>query len=245
MHGPYWRKYGEAATFNFVLFATDGIDFAAAVTHQAGDTTIMKDEEAEANTTNGFVDEGNGYSLSLTATEMEAARIVIYVVDQGTKAWLDTALLIETYGHASAQHEFDLDSAGAALSTAAIADAVWDEALADHDTEDTVGNVFNDLVEESSDIYIFTSGALANAPTAGYGAGAITFTYTLTSTVDASPIPDANVWVTTGIDGSGIVASGVTNISGQCTFYLDAGTYYVWRQKAGWNFSNPDTETVS
>jgi hypothetical protein len=170
---------------------------------------------------------------------------VVYVVDQGTKQWLDTALCIETYGHASAQHEFDLDTASAAPTAAQVADAVWDEALSAHNTEDTVGNVLNDLTEESGGTYRFTSGALATAPTAGYGAGAITFTYTLTSSVDASPIPDANVWVTTDQDGNNIVASGVTNVSGQATFYLDAGTYYVWRQKSGWNFTNPDTETVS
>jgi len=29
------------------------------------------------------------------------------------------------------------------------------------------------------------------------------------------------------------------------TFYLDTGTVYVWRQKSGWNFTNPDTETVA
>jgi len=26
---------------------------------------------------------------------------------------------------------------------------------------------------------------------------------------------------------------------------LDPGTYYVWRQKAGYNFADPDTEVVS
>ena len=35
------------------------------------------------------------------------------------------------------------------------------------------------------------------------------------------------------------------NGNGQVTFYLNAGTYYVWRHKAGWNFSNPDTEIIS
>ena len=27
-------------------------------------------------------------------------------------------------------------------------------------------------------------------------------------------------------------------------FYLDPGTYYVWAAKAGYNFTNPDTEIV-
>jgi len=106
----YLRKYGAEATIDFQLFEADGVDFRVDAVHASGDTAIMKDEGAEANTSNGFTDEGNGYSIVLTATEMQAARIVVYVIDQtATKVWLDTALVIETYGHASAQHAMDLD----------------------------------------------------------------------------------------------------------------------------------------
>ena len=106
------RKYGASATINFDLFEVDGIDFRVDAVHASGDSAIMKDEGTEANTTNSFTDEGNGYSLVLTATEMQAARIVIYLVDQtATKVWLDRTVIIETYGNASAQHAFDLDTA--------------------------------------------------------------------------------------------------------------------------------------
>lgn len=106
------RKYGAATTINFELFEVDGVDLRVDAVAATGDTTIMKDEGAEANTTNNFADEGQGYSLALTATEMTAARIVIYVVDQtATKVWLDRTIVIETYGNASAQHAFDLDTA--------------------------------------------------------------------------------------------------------------------------------------
>lgn len=115
MDGVILRKYGEAATINFELFEVDGIDFRVDAVHASGDTVIMKDEGTEANTTNSFTDEGTGYSLVLTATEMQAARIVVYIVDQtATKAWLDKAIRIETYGNASAQHAFDLDTASTA-----------------------------------------------------------------------------------------------------------------------------------
>ena len=77
------------------------------------------------------------------------------------------------------------------------------------------------------------------------GGGAITFVYTLTSSVDASPLADADVWVTSDEAGNILLASGHTNASGQITFYLDAGTVYIWRQKSGWNFANPDMETVN
>ena len=46
-------------------------------------------------------------------------------------------------------------------------------------------------------------------------------------------------------DGANVLASGTTDQNGQVTFYLDAGTVYVFRQKTGWNFTNPDTEVVS
>lgn len=113
------RKYGVSTTLNFPLFAAGTNDFKTDAAHASGDTIISKDEGAEANTTNGFVDEGRSYSLALTATEMEAARIVITLIDQGTKAYDDQCIIIETYGHASAQHPFDLGTA----STAQTGDA--------------------------------------------------------------------------------------------------------------------------
>lgn len=84
-----------------------------------------------------------------------------------------------------------------------------------------------------------------SAPAATLGSGAITYTYTLESSVDASPIADADVWVTTDSAGSNVIAVGRTNAAGQVVFYLDAGTVYVWRQKTGWTFVNPDTEVVA
>ena len=109
MENSVLRKYGVETTINFSLFEVDGVDFRIDAVHASGDTKIMKDEGAEANTTNGFTDEGQGYSLVLTATEMEAARIVIYLVDSVTKVWLDRDYVIETYGHPSAQHAMDFD----------------------------------------------------------------------------------------------------------------------------------------
>ena len=82
---------------------------------------------------------------------------------------------------------------------------------------------------------------------AGTGSGAITFTYTLYTdeALETGPINDATVWVSTDISGATVIASGVTDASGEVVFYLDAGTYYFWRQCAGYNFSNPDLEAVS
>lgn len=80
---------------------------------------------------------------------------------------------------------------------------------------------------------------------AGSGTGAITWTYTLTRSDNDLPIADAEVWITTDVTGQNVIASGRTNQNGMVTFYLDAGTVYVWRQKSGFTFTNPDTEVVS
>ena len=78
-----------------------------------------------------------------------------------------------------------------------------------------------------------------------FGSGSIEWEYTLTSSVGGTPIADADIWVTTDSAGANVVASGKTDAFGKMTFFLDAGTYYVWRQKSGFNFDNPDVETVS
>jgi hypothetical protein len=84
--------------------------------------------------------------------------------------------------------------------------------------------------------------ALINA---GSGAGAISYVYTLTDSADGNPIDGAEVWVTTDAAGVNVIASGTTNSSGIVTFMLDAGTYYFWRKRSGYNFVNPDLETVA
>lgn len=128
------RKYGQAATFLFPLIDRGAMDFEATpVAHEAGDTNIIKDEAVAANTANAFVHEGFGiYSLALTATEMEAARIVVTIIDQtNPKAWEDQALVISTYGNASAQHAFDLDTATQSVAVASIAaDAITAASIA-------------------------------------------------------------------------------------------------------------------
>jgi hypothetical protein len=110
------RKYGAAATVYFPLVDAGAVDFEATpVTFASGDTQISKDGGAFANCTNDPAHEGNGiYSLVLTATEMEAAVVVVTVIDSATKAWEDQAIIIDTYGNASAQHAFDLDTASSA-----------------------------------------------------------------------------------------------------------------------------------
>lgn len=79
------------------------------------------------------------------------------------------------------------------------------------------------------------------------GTGAVTVDYYMYTdeSGETGPIGDCKVWVTTDITGLTIIASGYTDVFGKVTFYLDAGTYYMWRKKSGYVFTNPDTEIVS
>lgn len=79
----------------------------------------------------------------------------------------------------------------------------------------------------------------------GLGAGAIAWVYTLTNSISSVPIAGAEIWITSDSSGNAVIASGLTDSSGQVTFYLDAGTVWVWTQHPDFSFSNPDQETVS
>lgn len=67
----------------------------------------------------------------------------------------------------------------------------------------------------------------------GY-AGAIAKVWTEYQTDGVTPLPGVDVWVTSNPTGVPVLASGITDASGQVTFMLDPGTYYVWRHKPGW-----------
>ena len=103
----YLKRYGEAATINFELYEVDGVDLRTDAVHAAGDTQISIDEGAQANTANGFTDEGDFYSLAFSSSEMTGARMAVRIVDQtATKVWLDDVVYIETYGHPQSAHPF-------------------------------------------------------------------------------------------------------------------------------------------
>lgn len=127
-------EYGQALTVDFELWEPDGTDFEQGAVHAAGDTQIMLDEAAPGNTTNGFADEGVGYSIPLTAAELEAARAVLYIIDQtGPKVWLDKSVHILTYGHPSAHDPRGVIAAGTAQAgdAASITLAAGDTAPVD------------------------------------------------------------------------------------------------------------------
>lgn len=78
------------------------------------------------------------------------------------------------------------------------------------------------------------------------GSGADSVTLTILHEITGLPIADADVWISTDVNGSNVVAGTLqTNSSGEVAFMLDAGeTYYCWRQKDGINFDNPQSFTA-
>jgi hypothetical protein len=67
----------------------------------------------------------------------------------------------------------------------------------------------------------------------------------ITITVGGLPKDGVDVWVSTDAPGSNVIARGSTNSSGVVTFMLDAGTYYAWKQLAGYTFTNPESFVVT
>ena len=106
------RKYGASTIVLFPLITRNVQDFEdTAPSFASSDTQRSRNEGSFSNTSNSPSHEGNGmYSLALTSSEMQAARIMITVIDgSDPKLWEDQAILIDTYGHSSAQHAVDLD----------------------------------------------------------------------------------------------------------------------------------------
>lgn len=75
------------------------------------------------------------------------------------------------------------------------------------------------------------------------GSGASTWPITVNDGVN--PIDGVDVWISTDIAGTNVIARGYTNALGIITFYLDPGTYYAWKSLAGYTFTNPEAFTVT
>lgn len=76
------------------------------------------------------------------------------------------------------------------------------------------------------------------------GPGAVSWPITITD-ADSNLLDGVSVWVSTDIGGTNVIASGYTAATGIVTFMLDAGTYYAWKQLAGYSFTNPESFTVT
>lgn len=178
----FLRKYGVASTIDFPMIKRGVVDFAVSAdwTPAAGDCKISKDEGADANSANlpaAPTSTTGKWKLALTATEMQAARIAITIIDAATKAVEDQFLIIETYGNASAQYTGDIDNLDAAVSTrsshtaadvwavatrtlsAAGVLAIWDQLLSGLVAAGSIGKKLADWVLGSDSKVILSNNA--------------------------------------------------------------------------------------
>jgi len=96
---------------------------------------------------------------------------------------------------------------------------------------------FDDVIAESVLIRIESNPS---------GSGSIEFTITVNNDDTGNPIAGASVWVTTDAAGTNVIAGTLaTDAAGQVTFFLDAGTAYVWVAAEDYTGTNPTQVTVS
>jgi len=219
MANIYLRKYGVDTTIDFELYGIDGASLNTTATFAAGDTTRMLDEAAQGNLGASPTDEGSTYSLAIAAAELQCTRLIIHVVDQTSpKVWLDCVLIVETYGHTSAMHAFDLDSAtvtpadGSVTAAVIAADAIDADSIKADAATEVAAAVWNSAVASYTTNVTFgkyLGGAPAGATLAADIAEILTDTgTTLDSLLDAATpalIADA-VW-------DELVAGHTTNVS--------------------------------
>jgi hypothetical protein len=121
-------------------------------------------------------------------------------------------------------------------------------ASANLDTQLSAIDTVVDAVKVKTDQLEFTASTVnANIATGGVGSGAETINYYVYTNESAKTgaIANVSVWVTSDEAGLVTVAQGETDADGKVTFYLDTGTYYFWRSKTGYTFTNPDLEVIS
>lgn len=136
-----WAKYGVALTLRVPVIKAGSQDFAVGAnwTPAAGDVKVVKNgSSANIGTLPSATAHGNSalWTITLTATEMQAAEVLVLIADAATKAVEDQLLAIHTYGHASAFCTGDLTNLDVAVSsrstvTEGQVNAQCDTALAD------------------------------------------------------------------------------------------------------------------
>jgi hypothetical protein len=98
--------------------------------------------------------------------------------------------------------------------------------------------------KESGNLHIpYADQCVANMKLGVAGVDDTARIYTVTD--GANPLQDVEVWVASDIAGQDILYRDFTNASGEVVFWLPAGTWYYWSRKAGYQFSNPDTEVYT
>ncbi len=117
-------------------------------------------------------------------------------------------------------------------------------------TEVVDGTVLSNLMTKTGDTSDFVRATdslegIGDETSGLSGEGAIICTFTILDD-DSDPLDGVEVWITSDLAGSNTVAGvKATDASGEVVFMLDAGTYYLWKQRTSYTFDNPETTVVA
>tara|TARA_Y100000310_G_scaffold74383_1_gene70603 strand:+ start:3635 stop:5029 length:1395 start_codon:yes stop_codon:yes gene_type:complete len=174
-------------------------------------------------------------------------------------ATIDTWAIQTTVDNGDTAFSFTL-TAGVAVN-----DAYNGMAISIIDADDSHAEVRR-IVDYTSGLVVTVDRAFGFTPAAGdvvklsevaypgpnMARGALEITYTVKEDDgNGDPIDGVEVWITTDAGGTNVIWSGTTDTNGilreagDAKPWLDAGTYHFWRKKAGYTFTNPDSETFS
>ena len=191
----------------------------------------------------GEIQAGLATAAALAVVDANVDNIVIDTTEIGTAGAGLTAIPWNASWDAEVQSE---------VNDALIALHLDHLLAADYDPASKPGvstALFNELIENDGGLSRFTANALEQAPTGGGGgAGAGAFKITLTTKLgNGSLVSECDCIFTTSDTAPDvdIYANDRSDANANVIFYVDAGTYYLWRQKAGVNFGdNPVTVAV-
>jgi len=240
--------------------------FQANPTLATGDVKIAIDDGAPANLgTLPTVDADftKRVKVTLSQAETNGDNLSIRFSDASGAEWCDLAVEIQTSIQTLDTIDTNVDSilldtgtdgvivatnndkTGYGLANDAITSATYDETTAFPIKSADIGATQIARVGADGDTLETLSDQIDNCETLGVGATAVTYTQYAADGV--TPLADVDIWATSDEAGTNIIASGITTDEGKWTFYTDIASgnkVYIWRKKAGWNFSNPDTEAV-
>ena len=163
-----------------------------------------------------------------------------------TSRALSGTALLNTDWTAAKSNYLDAPISSRALSGTALSDAVWTDAKAAF-----LDALITSRMSSGATVAVAITpediSAIVSALVSGLaGGGSVPWTYTAYSDVGLTvPLAGVKVWLTTDLAGAAVVSPAqYTDDFGATNWLLDPGTYYVWRSKPGYVFTNPDTEVV-
>lgn len=133
----FQREFNQPTLIDGITLLDSSGEIVASPTIAAGDVKVSIDGATAANISTLPALSGGSIRVTLSALETQGKRVVVSFDDQTTPAeWRSKRIIIETYGHALAQHAFNLNSSTVTgtLDTSALADAVWAKTLAEPTT---------------------------------------------------------------------------------------------------------------